>query len=199
MVDPFIEYTIDNVDFINMLKAEYYDNAHLAIQNPSKSLYDRMIGHSRNKGNPTGPHCSFWEERIDFFNYLNEVTYPRDPDYVISYTWMRYYEKGCFSAFHLDEHESAGHVVNQITNVIMIDRSDDLIGGHTVIAGDSFRFDPQDPNRVGDLRERLITRDLRTPGQAISWNEKLVHGISRIERGHRLVFMTTKVHKSKYE
>ena len=197
-MEPGYSFFVDNEELINTLKAEFYNNPDLILQNPSKTLYDRMIGHHRYKDTPTGPHNSFWQERVDLYNYLDSVTYPRDPNYVISYTWMRYYTPGCFSALHQDQHASAGHVVDQTTNIILIDRSDDLVGGVTVIAGDSFEYDPDNPNQPGHLRERLITKTMDKPGDAVTWNEKVVHGISRIERGSRLVFMTSKVPKSLY-
>ncbi len=197
-MDPVLDFFVDNPDLINTLKAEFYNNPDLVLQNPSKSLYDRLIGNYRHNDTPTGPHNEFWEQHVDLYNYLDSVTYPRDPNYVINCTWMRYYTKGCFSAFHQDQHLLLGHVVNQTTNIILIDRSDDLVGGVTVIAGDSFEFDRDDPNKPGQLRERLITKFMDKPGDAVAWNEKVVHGISRIERGSRLVFMVSKVPKSLY-
>lgn len=190
-MEPGFTYNIDSQEIVNLLKNDLYSNKNVFYQNRGKQNYEKYLGTTR-KNNIHNFGCSFWEGHLDLYNYLNEVTYPRDPDYVIDRSWMKYYPEGSFSGLH-SEQQDVCCIEDQHTNVILVDQSEDIVGGVIVIAGDSCDIDFKDPNSKGNLRERLYTRFLKTPGEAITWDEKAVHGVSKIEKGHRLVFVCTKI------
>lgn len=187
MIEPGFTYSIDNNLFIEALKAEFYNNPDLVVENNSKTLYDRHIG--------TLDTLNFWKNNIDLFKYLEEVTYPRDPNFVIYDTWMRYYVKDSYSSLHVDVF-SNGIINQQYTNVILIDQSDDIVGGSIVIAGSTDNATPETFNLRNKLNNRLLTKFLKNPGDGIVWDANTVHGVTKIENGHRLVFCCIKVPKS---
>lgn len=190
-MEPGFTYKIDNDAIINLLKNDFYSDENAFYQNRGKQNYEKYLGST--KGNDIQKFgFFFWEDHLDLYNYLNEVTYPRDPDYIIDKSWMKYYPEGSFSGLHREKGD-IGSIEDQHTNVILIDQAEDIVGGVIVIAGDSYDIDFKDPNSKGNLRERLYTRFLKTPGEAITWDERAVHGVSKIEKGHRLVFVCTKI------
>jgi hypothetical protein len=188
-MEPGFTYTVDNEKFLSLLREEFYNNSELIKQNGAKTLYDRPIGAFECRWN------TFWKDNIDLYNYIESVTYPRDPNYRIDNTWMRYYIKDSFSALHIDVKNDSHIGEDQITNVILLDQSEDIDGGLIVIAGESYNIDLDVPVRAGNIKKRLLTRFLKNPGDAIMWDEKTIHGVSKIEKGFRLVFVCTKIPK----
>lgn len=189
-MEPGFTYKIDNQELIDLLKNEFYSNPDSFWVNRGKQNYEKYLGtikenDSKNFG------WLYWDNHIELYNYLNEVVYPREPGYFIDQSWMKYYPKGTFSGLHQEKADwnASGE---QYTNVILIDQAEDIVGGIIVIAGDSHEVDLKNANAKGNLKERLYTRFLKTPGEAIVWDEKTVHGVSKIEEGHRLVFVCTK-------
>jgi hypothetical protein len=182
-MEPGFTYKVENIELIEILKKEFYDHKKDFHPNRGKQNYEKYLGTIK-KG-------SFWENHKELFHYLNEKTYPQDPEYILDKSWMKYYPLGSFSGLHTENVDiSVGK--NQYTNVILIDQSENIIGGIIVIAGDSIEPDYKNPNKKENIRERLITKFLKNPGDSIVWNEKTVHGVSKIEKGHRLVFVCTK-------
>jgi len=183
-------YFLDNPDLFNLLKTDFYSNPELAHENRGKQNLERHMG-TLNKYNFSGLEKDFWENHIELFEYLNEFTYPRDPEYYICSSWIKHYIEGSFSGLHA-ESQDWGMGRDQHTNVILIDQAEDIIGGMNVIAGDSYQLN-KDPNSKGNLRERLLTRFLEKPGDAIVWDANAVHGVSKIEKGYRLVLVCIKI------
>lgn len=190
-MEPGFTYNIDNQEIVDLLKNLFYSNMDVVYENRGKQNYERYVGTTtENDCHKTG--AVFWDNYPDLYDHLSKITYPRDPNYIIDKSWMKYYPEGTFSGLHREQGDVCG-LEDQHTNVILIDQAEDIVGGVIIIAGDSYDIDFKDPNAKGNLRERLYTRFLKTPGEAITWDEKAVHGVSKIEKGHRLVFVCTKI------
>jgi hypothetical protein len=189
-MEPGFTYKIENNRLIEVLKKEFYDHKKDFQPNRGKQNYEKYLG-TIEENNIGAWKGSFWENHKELFYYLNEKTYPQDPEYILDKSWMKYYPKGSFSGLHT-ENADASVGKDQYTNVILIDQSEDIVGGVIVIAGDSIEPDYKNPNKKENIRERLITKFLKDPGDSIVWNGKTVHGVSKIEKGHRLVFVCTK-------
>lgn len=188
---PGFTYRVDNLDLINTVKHEFYSNPALICHNNSKQNYQRYLG-TLDQYKITGSENSFWNDHQQLFEYLNTITYPRDPSYCINESWIKYYTAGDFSSLHAECGPWGGHC-DQHSNVILLDQSPDLEGGIIVIAGDSFDVDIDNPYTKGNIRERLLTRILKTPGDAVTWTENVIHGLSKVDKGYRLVLVCTKI------
>lgn len=202
LVETGFTYQIDNQELFDTLKQEFYSHPEHMVSNGSKQNKSRSLG-TLWPNKVWGFEHDFWESHVELFEYINSVTYPHDPDYIVSETWLKFYEEGDFFSLHydyplyLDENPDAKDL-HQYSNVIMIDQSDDLKGGVLVIAGDSFNIDYFNANRKGFLLERLYTKSLEKPGDAIVWNENTIHGVSKVEKGQRLILLCLKAHKDKW-
>jgi len=193
MIESGFTYKIDNQELIDLLRNEFYSNPNSFWENQGKQNYEKYLGTTKENDNKNFGWL-YWDNHIELYNYLNEVTYPREPEYFIDQSWMKYYPEGAFSGLHQEKGDYRAKATGgQYTNVILIDQAEDIIGGIIVIAGDSHEINLEDANAKGNLKERLYTRFLKTPGEGIVWDEKAVHGVSKIERGHRLVFACTKM------
>jgi hypothetical protein len=190
MVELGFKYSLDDLSVIDFLKKEFFSDPNMIVVNNGKQNLERHFGTLR-KYNVNGYERDYWENHLDIYNYLNENTYPRDPDYVITSSWIKYYKVGAFSGLHAESKAWPSKEI-QYTNVTLLDQSEDIEGGQIILAGDSYEINWKDPNAKGNLRERLLTRFLKSPGESIVWDEKSVHGVSRIEKGHRLVFICIK-------
>lgn len=199
-MEPGHTYFVDNNELIDLLKKEFYDNPEIMLLNRGKQNYEFHLGTTYGHesslwdlnihGRGIRSEHEFWDAHREFYDYLNKVTYPLDSDYKITRSWMKYYPEGFFSGLH-NEFLGGEEYLDQHSNVILIDQPENTVGGTIVIAGDSMKTS-KDPNQPGNLRERLYTRTLKQPGDAITWNEQAVHGVSKIEKGHRLVFVCIK-------
>tara|TARA_R110002072_G_scaffold116794_1_gene247451 strand:+ start:833 stop:1429 length:597 start_codon:yes stop_codon:yes gene_type:complete len=195
-MEPGFLYKIDNQKVISALKKYFYSDPDQIKENRAKQNYQKVVGtikelwkHKWEREYP------FMEENRELYNYLNEVTYPHDPEYQIVQSWMKYYPENSFSGLHAEKGEQSAKVrKEQYSNIILIDQDPDIEGGLIVIAGDSMSAEnnPATGNKPGNIRERLLTRKLINPGDSIVWDEKAVHGVSKVERGHRLVFVCIK-------
>lgn len=193
-MEPGFTYKIDNQELIDKLKKDFYDNPEHIKENKGKQNYHRILGtiEENDVWNLVQWFPRYWDDNREMYDYLNKITYPHDPEYFIDKTWIKYYPKGYFASLHR-EFGDGMNLENQYTNVILLDQSDDIVGGVIVIAGDSFEINWEDPKARYNLRERLYTRFLKEPGDAVVWDEKAVHGVSMIENGHRLVLVCTKM------
>jgi hypothetical protein len=191
-MEPGFTYKVDNQELIDLLRNEFYSNPNSFWENRGKQNYEKYLGTTKENDNKNFGWL-YWDNHIELYNYLNEVTYPREPGYFINQSWMKYYPEGSFSGLHQEASDYQYSTSNQYTNVILIDQAEDIIGGMVVIAGDSHDIDTKNPNSKGNLKERLYTRFLKVPGEGIVWDERAVHGVSRIEKGYRLVFVCTKI------
>ena len=142
-------------------------------------------------------------ENEPLMSYLEKHTYPfKKP---VESMWMNYYSAdmknengfGGFLGLHQDYHNwkdrSGDHMV--FVNSVLIDQSDDMVGGEIVLAGDSIE------TRQATIRREIDTRDImhrlkvirQKPGDVIFWNGLTLHGVSQIEKGDRLTMMVVKV------
>lgn len=190
-------YKVHNQEFIDFIREDFYSDPKLIRENRGKQNYQKYLGTLEeydvwgwNKWSP-----KFWDKHPELYHYLNDVTFPREPGYFVDKVWMKYYPKDSFSGLHQDHAEPAeqGRYEDRHINVILIDQAPDIIGGIIVIAGDAYEPNFKDPNEKYNLRERLLTRFLATPGDAITWDEIAMHGVSKIEHGHRLVLVCSKI------
>jgi hypothetical protein len=193
-MEPGFTYRVDNQELIDTIRNDFYSDPSRIKENRGKQNYEKFLGTIKEHDiwNWSKWFPDYWGNRMDLFHYYNEITYPRDPEYFIDKSWMKYYPEGSFSGLHREFGDN-GTCENQHTNVILIDQAEDISGGIIVIAGDSYEINIKDPNAKNNLRERLYTRFLRNPGDAITWDEKAVHGVSKIEKGYRLVLVCTKM------
>lgn len=193
-MEPGYTYRVDNQKLIDQLREDFYSDPDRIKENRGKQNYEKYLGTiEKNDVWDYGKYFpKYWDYHLDLYNYLNDITYPRDPEYFIDKTWMKYYPQDAFSGLHRESGD-VGCVEDQHTNVILIDQAEDIIGGLIVIAGDSYDINFKDPNAKDNLRERLYARFLKNPGDAVTWDEKAVHGVSKIEHGHRLVLVCTKI------
>ena len=191
MVEPGFKYSVSNSPLINFLKEEFFNNPDKIRINATKQNLQRQLGtiDKYNLGNL--PHI-FWNNHQELFNQLMDVTYPRDPNYVITATWMKCYCPGHYSGLHHDFGENYGGDDFYI-NVMMIDQSPDLDGGVLVLAGDSEDFSLSTGR--ASIRDRLDINVFERPGDAIVWNPHTIHGVSQVKRGHRLILACAKVRK----
>jgi hypothetical protein len=193
-MEPGFTYRVDNQELIYVVREDFYSNPTKVKENRGKQNYEKFLGtikeHDIWNFGKWFPY--FWENHRELYDYLNKITYPQDPRYSIDKTWVKYYPEGSFSGLHI-EYGGEGTCEDQHTNVILIDQAEDIMGGIIILAGDSYEINFKDPNTKGNLRERLLTRFLKNPGDAITWDEKAVHGVSKIEKGHRLVLVCTKI------
>jgi hypothetical protein len=191
LVEPGFTYTVDNPALIDLLRNEYFNNPDKVRINATKQNLQRQLG-TVDECNLAGLPQTFWNSHKTLFYELMDVTYPRDPNYIITATWMKCYCAGHYSGLHHDFGEAYGGEDFYI-NVIMIDQSPDLEGGVLVLAGDSEDFQLS-PDRAS-IRDRLDLNPFKIPGEAIVWNPQTIHGVSQVKQGHRLIFACAKVRK----
>ncbi len=192
MLEPGLTFSIDNQELFDLVKKEFYLDFNNRPSNKAKQNLELYLGTSSEYDVTGYGATAFWDKHPDLLNYLMEVTYPKDPDYIISVTWMKYYGVDHYSALHQEYGENFGGEDYYI-NVILIDQSEDLDGGVLVVAGDSQRFDTF---RISEsIRDRLYSIIFKKPGEGIIWNPQTVHGVTKVNKGHRLILGVAKVRK----
>ena len=179
MIESGFKYSINNANLISKVKAHFYSNKHL-IENNSAEQNTQM------------EMDSFWEKNKDLYAQLNRTTYPKGNGYFILRSWLKYYDVNDFSGLHQEQDNPRSRKENEYSNSILIERSEDLIGGDLVIAGDGQEFDYSGSVNENNIRERLLTRSVNTPGEVIVWDKYAVHGVAKVEKGHRLVLVCVK-------
>lgn len=193
-MEPGFLYRVDNPELINIFKDYFYSDPDKINPNRGHQNYEKNVGTIKEFWeNRWDSRATFMEDNRDIYDYLNKITYPHDPEYNIIQSWMKYYPQDSFSALHTEINNT--EVVSrkeQYSNVILIDQDPDIEGGVIVIAGDSMDINFSHPNADGNLRQRLLTRKLVNPGDAIVWDERAVHGVSKVEKGHRLTLVCIK-------
>ena len=203
-MEPGFTYKINNQELIDVMKNDFYSDPSMIKRNGGDQNFEKTLLTIKENDiwNLARLYPAYWDNHMDLYHYLNENTYPKSPEYVIDKSWMKYYPEGSFSGLHQDSlageedhHHVKAWTKEQYTNVILIDQPENIIGGIIVIAGDSYKINFKDCNAENNLRERLYTRFLKTPGAAVVWDGNAVHGLSKIEKGHRLVLVCTKVKK----
>lgn len=146
---------------------------------------------------------NFWQDHQELYQYVKENTYPEHE--AIDNTWFKLYttetklgptNKGQFIGLHQDReyHTPPDDTMLIHTTSILIERSEDALGGYSVLAGDHQLQKPKE-NRFKDTRDimsRLVVENLTEPGESITWNGWTMHGVSEMQQGSRLSFVVFK-------
>lgn len=161
---------------------------------------------------------SYWKQHQHDYYHLQGVTYPASEP--IYNTWIKYVDSkfitgdngGGFMGLHQDflyeRKRNNEHLVDDYdpdtknlihTNSIILDRSDDLVGGELVLAGDSMQIGPPaDRGRdTRDLMYRLKVVHAKEIGDLTIWNGLTVHGVAEVTKGWRATLIVVK--KTKYD
>jgi hypothetical protein len=154
-------------------------------------------------GNKDWSKNNFWADRMDLYNYIEKNVYPENVP--IDNTWCKLYttetkvgptNQGEFIGLHQDREYEWPPDDSQLihTTSILLHRSEDAIGGYSVLAGDHQLQQPKE-NRFKDTRDimsRLVVENLTEPGESITWNGWTMHGVSEMQQGSRLSFVVFK-------
>ena len=136
--------------------------------------YARKKGHNIHKALKLklglGAHklvSDFYHERFKTFNVDN---------YIINEAYLLHYNEGSFTGLHHDNAKQSHK-----TSITLIDKSEDLVGGQPIII-----------NHMGApvIPEHQV-------GQTMWYDQKIVHGVTRVEKGHRKVLVTWWKNKDK--
>ena len=71
------------------------------------------------------------------------------------------------------------------TTIILVEKTDDLVGGETVIAGDS----------IEGIRDKLVVLRLENIGDSMDWHSETFHGLAEVTQGRRTVLVINKPEK----
>ena len=146
---------------------------------------------------------TFWQEHQELYQYIEKNIYPEHEP--IHNAWFKMYttetklgptNKGQFIGLHQDREYEFPPDDSQLihTTSILLERSEDAIGGYSVLAGDS-QFQGEKETRFKDSRDimsRLVVENLTIPGDSITWNGWTMHGVSEMQKGSRLCFVAIK-------
>jgi hypothetical protein len=146
---------------------------------------------------------NFWNDHQELYSYIEENVYPEHAP--IDNTWFKFYttekkvgptNRGEFIGLHQDREYTDPPNDKELihTTSILIERSKDAIGGHSVLAGDS-QFQGNKETRFKDSRDimsRLVVENLTVPGESVVWNGWTMHGVSEMSQGSRLAFIVFK-------
>lgn len=145
---------------------------------------------------------NFWDDYQDIFDYLTKNIHPIDAP--IFDSWINIYQpnskmgttKGEFFGLHQDKYDDPDSMGKSImhTTSILINATDDIKGGHIVLAGDSPDTGLPE-NRWKDTRDimcRLSVIEMKEPGERCIWNGETVHGVSEVEQGCRITLVIVK-------
>lgn len=144
------------------------------------------------KDNPTHQCWPNWdndygwpEKHQELYEYIEKNTYPHDVP--IAHFWFKRYEAGEWSGLHQEKFLPWIEEDNKKwwTTIILVERSNDLVGGETVIAGDS----------IEGIRDKLVVSHLEEIGDSMSWNSETFHGLAEVTQGRRTVLVINKPEK----
>ena len=147
-----------------------------------------------NRKNPThkawyGNHEDMTPENQTKMKFLLEhiekYTYPYDVP--IGHFWFKKYEAGEWSGLHQEKSLTWIEEDNKKwwTTIILVEKSNDLVGGETVIAGDS----------IEGIRDKLVVSRLENIGDSMTWNSETFHGLAEVTCGRRTVLVINKPEK----
>ena len=121
----------------------------------------------------------------ELYEYIEEKTYPYDVP--IAHFWFKRYEAGQWSGLHQEKFLPWIEEDNKKwwTTIILVEKTDDLVGGETVIAGDS----------IEGIRDKLVVLRLENIGDSMSWHSETFHGLAEVTQGRRTVLVINKPEK----
>jgi hypothetical protein len=132
---------------------------------------------------PTSPNCPYKEKLSSHFNMKADRMY-----------YLEYYE-GSFTRRHSDADEQS-----QRTVITMIDKSDDLEGGDTIVylphfKNDEFEFDvnryKRDNEKDDEQGSNIIPVVLNlSVGESVTYDANLLHEVALVTKGHRRVLVS---------
>ena len=173
-------------------------------QDPAHGAYHPSGTHKHFQlGNKEWSTNDFWLTHSALYDYIEKNVYPEHTP--IFDTWGKLYtvnsqagptNRGEFIGLHQDrEYEwpiDDNHLIH--TTSILLQRSDDAVGGYSVLAGDS-QFQGEKATRFKDSRDimsRLVVENLTVPGESIVWNGWTMHGVSEMTHGTRMTLVVIK-------
>ena len=121
----------------------------------------------------------------ELYEYIEEKTYPYDVP--IAHFWFKRYEAGQWSGLHQEKFLPWIEEDNKKwwTTIVLVEKTDDLVGGETVIAGDS----------IEGIRDKLVVLRLENIGDSMSWHSETFHGLAEVTQGRRTVLVVNKPEK----
>ena len=129
----------------------------------------------------------FWDKNPSLWEKLTKATYPFNEPIINCV--IKIYYKGDSACLHTDDPKYHSHkkkYTKTFTNSVLLHQSEDLEGGDLVLAGDGWEPTHQ------QLQSRLVTMKHKTPGDAVVWDSDVIHGVSEIENGSRIVLIVIK-------
>lgn len=146
---------------------------------------------------------NFWDDYREIWNYLEKNTYPYDVPIID--TWMNLYKstdadlnsaEGEYFGLHQDQMD---HILGERKTLlhvtsILLQKSDDCLGGYLVLGGDSLKMLSPEERKTDtrDILARLKVIDMKRPGDCVLWNGETLHGVSEVTQGSRITLMIVK-------
>ena len=144
-----------------------------------------VIGRGRS-AKESGDCILAWKDLLgkDLWDLLERITYP--PELPIDGVAANIYEKGASFGLHIDGSYSGDPENNIITytNIIVLERSDDLEGGLLVKTDLSF-LNPYIISNIEFKNTPLEVLDLQE-GEMTFWDNTTIHGVSQVKKGYRM-------------
>lgn len=132
-------------------------------------------------------YIKIWKEMLgpELWDYLEENTYPYDGE--IMNICGNYYVEGAYFGLHFDGTNGYNHERDKdlvaYTNLIVLDKSEDLEGGLLVLADLSALAEYIDPKMK--FTETPLEVIDPVVGEIVKWNAKTLHGVTQVKKGHR--------------
>lgn len=182
---PYIKYKFDDIELLKTVRDEFWarKKEDKIKRNTGKIHDEQYIGYPG--------QGYWWEEHPGFAERVAAMTYPYGEP--IQNCWVKFYNTGEYSCLHTDDIAFIGGAEDYSlgwTNSILLEQTDDIDGGDLVFAGDGW-----EPN-FKQIKSRLITDRHKEFGDAFTWDSEIVHGVSKINRGHRMTLIVVKKKES---
>ena len=178
---PYHNYKITDKDLLKFMMDQLKLNPDKIKRNMG-NIHDQLT-----LGWPGKDGMNFWDDKMEVFQKLCDVTYPYGKPIINS--WIKIYNEGEYSCLHQDDINtipSKDKVNATWTNSILIDQSEEIVGGTIVVAGDGW-----EPN-FEQIKSRLFTFDHKEIGDTAVWDNDVVHGVSNLEKGYRITLIVIK-------
>tara|TARA_B100000575_G_C23094474_1_gene631151 strand:- start:1068 stop:1598 length:531 start_codon:yes stop_codon:yes gene_type:complete len=96
------------------------------------------------------------------------------------------YHEGSYTRMHTDDDEAVGQTIVTLVDTV------DLIGGDTLaLLSAELTEDKKGYQKGDDHKGRVVPRVIRMDvGDSVSYDRSLLHGVSQLERGKRLVLVS---------
>ena len=190
MTEPYRKYKVEDLELLEFIRDRFWEKkSENGVRRNNGNIHDEWFlgwpGIALVFGETT-----FWDNNPGIGEKLQALTYPFNEP--IMNCWVKFYNTGEYSCLHTDDAKfikGPKPYENGWTNSILLDQPSDMEGGDVVLAGDGW-----EPN-FDQIKSRLITLRHNNIGDTITWNNEIVHGVSRIERGYRATLIVVKERK----